>query len=96
MPGAAKEGGKLKTEDKFARIRTEGGAVELCRDRARKSMCQCLTLSMRDHRLEIEEASVTRLILAEAKPTILHGHDDEPLLAEEWHEALERLLQIWV
>jgi hypothetical protein len=97
VPGAAAtEGAKPKFEDRFAGIRTESAAVELCRDRARTSMCHCLAVSMRDHPLEIEETSVTRLLLAEAKPTILHGRDDEPLGVDDWHEALERLLQIWV
>jgi hypothetical protein len=95
-PAAVKEGGKPKFDDRFEKIHSEREVIELCRDRARKSMCHCLTLSMRDRPLEIEDTSVTRLHIGEAKPAMMHWPDEEPVLVDEWHEALERLLQIWV
>ena len=95
-PVAAREGAKPRVADRFQRIRSERDVVELCQDRARKSMCHCLTLSMRDRPLEIENTSVTRLQMADAVPTLAHSGDDEAVPMDEWHEALERLLQIWV
>lgn len=71
-------------------------AAGLCRDRARKSMCHVLALAMRDRRLEIDEAVVTRLTLDVPKPGLAHGSETEVAVQDDWPDALQRLLQLWV
>ncbi len=83
-------------ENKLNRTCSENQAIELCRERSKRSLCHCLTMSMQDHPLAIDDTVVTRLMLNAASPTLAHAAVTDPEVMEEWHEALERLLQICV
>ena len=75
---------------------SERHVAEHCQLRARRSLCHCLTISTIDRQLEAEETAVTRLVIRNSRPELAHELDEEPTAMEEWSDALERLLQIWV
>jgi hypothetical protein len=75
--------------------------TRLCAERARRSLCQCLMLSVQDRPLESQEAAVMRLVLSGPCPRLVaaDGHPvsaagEEPL--ETWtgvlRESLQRLI----
>ena len=72
-----------------------------CIERARRSLCHCLTLAERAEPLDAEGIHVARLVLAERIP-VLNIDDEnavEASLPEDamgaWSGVLERLLQNW-
>jgi hypothetical protein len=70
--------------------------AEHCQLRARRSLCHCLSISAADRPLAADDTVVSRLVVNGPRPGLAHAFDDEPTVMEEWSEALERLLQIWV
>src|SRR5262249_2100075 len=83
-------------DDQFPRLHRESQVMDLCRERSKRGLCHCLTISMQDRPLEIEDTVVSRCLLNQPMPGLVHGVDGEFEAMEEWHEALERLLQIWI
>jgi hypothetical protein len=87
---------------RLVRLPGAGELAELCRRRARRSLCHCLVLSAEETApFQAEDTVVSRLHIAGPRPAIEAGDDswqpmvtDEPL--EAWVSALERLLQMWV
>ncbi len=70
--------------------------------RARRSMCQCLTLGMKHHKLTADDTIVTQFSIGKAEPDMIVGEDerftfeecDEPWQA--WTKALETILALWL
>jgi hypothetical protein len=81
-----------------------GGVSELaplCVQRARRSLCHCLTVSVGEVALEAQDTVVSRLRVDGPCPELaLKGQPAEPAEGEEplegWAEVLETLLQAWV
>lgn len=63
---------------------------------AAKSECHVLTVALHDANFECPDAVVTRMSLAHAQPTILHGLNGERAAPTSWADALEFLLQLWI
>lgn len=70
--------------------------VKHCREAARKRMVHCLMVSTEDRRVEVEDVVVTRFQIDGPQPAIGHAQDDFVLLTDNWTEATERILQLWV
>jgi hypothetical protein len=72
-----------------------------CADRARRSLCHCLTLSTGDQLLEAQDTVVTRLSLDGPCPALAAG-DEEAIYPEGeepfdvWAGVLLELLQRWI
>lgn len=72
-----------------------------CAERARRSLCHCLTLSTQDRPLEAQDTVVTRLSLEGPCPALGAG-DEEPVYPEGeepfdvWAGVLLELLQRWI
>jgi hypothetical protein len=70
-----------------------------CREHARRSLCHCTTLSVRDRPLEAEATVVTRLRLNAAAPALLGDgieeadEDDSQPKLTAWHRTAEALLK---
>ena len=75
--------------------------VRECTERARRSLCHCLTLSTHDRPLAAPDTVVTRLRLDAPCPALGAG-DEEPIYPEGeepfdiWAAALLELLQRWI
>jgi hypothetical protein len=72
--------------------------ARICTERGRRSLCQCLTISVQDRPLESQEASIMRLVLDGPCPRLVAAEGDpvsvvgeEPL--ETWTAVLRGLLQ---
>jgi hypothetical protein len=77
------------------------GAAKECAARARRSLCHCLTLSVRDRPLEAQDTVVTRLSLEGPWPALgvsgeepVYPEGEEPF--DGWAAVLLELLQRWV
>jgi hypothetical protein len=71
-----------------------------CVERARRSLCHCLTLSARDQPLDAEGTSVARLALGERMPVLTLVDENATELPSDdamgaWCAVLERVLQDW-
>jgi len=79
----------------------EKGLAKECAERARRSLCHCLTLSTRDQPFEAQDTVVTRLSLEGPCPALGAG-DEEPIYPEGeepfdvWAGVLLELLQRWI
>jgi hypothetical protein len=78
-----------------------GEVEQHCTRRARRSLCQCLAVSMSGATLQPEETTVTRLQLSGPRPALGMGAEIPiPLEGEDalagWSAALETLLAAWV
>jgi hypothetical protein len=78
-----------------------GALAAECAERARRTLCHCLTLSTRDRPFEARDTVVTRLSLDGPCPALGAG-DEEPVYPEGeepfdvWAGALLELLQRWI
>jgi hypothetical protein len=72
-----------------------------CTQMARKTMCQCLTVSAGGASVASDQAVVTELRIAGPRP-VIKLDDDEPEslpsddVVESWTLMVERILQLWV
>jgi hypothetical protein len=87
---------------RLVRLPSGGELEELCRRRARRSLCHCLTVTAEESvAVRPDDTIVSRLQIDGPRPVIqCAGDGPEPSAAEEpiesWAAALERLLQVWV
>jgi hypothetical protein len=87
---------------RLVRLPGAGELEELCRRRARRSLCHCLTVSAEENvTVRPDDTIVSRLQIDGPRPAIQCAADTpEPSAAEEpiesWATALERLLHVWV
>ncbi len=78
-----------------------GALAKACAERARRSLCHCLTLSTSDRPFEALDTVVTRLTLDGPCPALGVG-DEEPVYPEGeepfdvWAGVLRELLQRWI
>src|SRR5262249_54410619 len=78
-----------------------GGLAKECAERARRSLCHCLTVSVRDRPLAAQDTVVTRLVIGGPCPA-LGAADEEPASPEGeepfdvWSAALLELLGRWI
>jgi hypothetical protein len=78
-----------------------GALAQECAERARRSLCHCLTLSTRDRPFEVPDTVVTRLSLDGPCPALGAG-DEEPIYPEGeepfdvWTGVLLELLRRWI
>jgi vWA domain found in the FtsH ternary systems/N-terminal helical region fused to the FtsH ternary system vWA domain len=82
---------------RLARSVTVPDVVKECTLAARRSLCQCLTVSAADVALQPDDTVVTRLRVAGAAPAL--GDADRPPTQtpeETWQLALELLLRRWI
>jgi hypothetical protein len=78
-----------------------GEVARECTLRARRSLCQCLTVATTDTPLAAADTVLTRLVIAGPRPGLaVDGappaipETEEPL--DAWHAVLQQLLQRWV
>jgi hypothetical protein len=71
------------------------------KQRAARSMCHCLLMSVKAMELASDEAVVSNLCIDGPAPAVRVGHDalttlegEEPV--EVWTQTLIRLLQVWI
>jgi hypothetical protein len=85
----------------LADVPTAEDAGRRCAGRARRSLCQCLTMAAADHDVQAEATVVTRLRLDSSCPVVYSGGALLPIadgegLVECWARVLQDLFQIWV
>lgn len=79
----------------------EEAVQELCLERARRSLCHCLALSVRPRELEALDVVFTRLQLDGAAPALAGMHETPVIpegndVMEQWGAALRQILGRWV
>jgi hypothetical protein len=70
-----------------------------CAERARRSLCHCLTLATQDRAIEVEHVDVRRLQLAGPVPVLVGAEPGTAQSAaglDPWAAALQELLEAWV
>jgi hypothetical protein len=91
----------IETGNVVVRTLTADSLAKECAERARRSLCHCLTVSTRDRPFEAPDTVVTRLALDGPCPALGAG-DDEAVYPEGeepfdvWAGVLRELLQRWV
>ena len=68
----------------------------ICQNLAQRSLCHCLLLTMQERTLEAGEVVMSRLVLDAACPSVGDASDQTSQPMDDWTQALEWLLQIWV
>jgi hypothetical protein len=72
-----------------------------CSQRARRSLCHCLTIASKAKPVEIERCVVSGLTLGAARPVLAIADDDSQAAPDDeitiaaWATTLERLLRAW-
>lgn len=72
-----------------------------CAQRARRSLCHCLSIAARERRLQADGIIVTRLTIDGPRPALGFGAEPASVpqaegAVESWGAALESLLEVWM